>query len=541
MPDDARKPKLPEELKTALLDAAQIIFDFNPNHDPHTGEFSSSGGGGSSAVLRRGYRPPGYKKDTKPGGVDYEFEGDRKSGPSANDIKHANALPTDTVMEDYVKRFGRAALKKLKDSKDAVGCTVDGVQHDQGCDACDTGDNADCTCGAMDAADPPHAKDSIPLTIYEPAQIVMDGEYAPRKTPEGYMIAFSRVARSGIQIYKGKELGVADKEELRVYRPSNEVFSRKSMHSYSGRPITNNHPPQMVDSTNWRKFAIGEIGEDVVRDGEFVRVPMILRDAAAIKDYEGGKAELSLGYTMDLKLEEGRTPHGEIYDAVQTQIRANHLALVNTARGGPALRIGDEGDDAMTKQLTVDGLTISLEPRDAEIVMRHLDDQKKIFDQQQKALDEANVAIKLRDEQISNIKKDSDTKDAKIATLEKQLKDSARTPEQTAAELQAIVMATDQAKKLLGDKFTPAYDIEAIRRQVVDAKMGAAAKNWTADQVRASFESLVALGPTGAPRNAMDRALSDGISVHSSQDARDVAYEKMVNDARNAWKTPQRA
>jgi uncharacterized protein len=383
-------------------------------------------------------------------------------------------------------------------------------------------------------ADDPKPKptaDSISVAVSEPVTPVFDGDFKPRPTSQGYLIAFSRVARSGIQLYKGRELGIDGKDEIRVYRPSNQVFARKSLKSYAGIPITNNHPNEMVDAKNWKQYAIGETGDDVVRDGEYVRVPMILRDAEAIKDYETGKTELSLGYTMDLKLEGGTTPSGEAYDAIQTDIRANHLALVNAARGGPALRIGDDTMNA--KQIVVDGLTVSLDARDAEVVSRFIEKQTK-------EIGDLNAAIKLRDEQISAAKKDGDTKDAKIATLEKQLKDSERTPEQRAAELQELGRVTDAAKKLLGDKFTPAYDAIAIRRQVVDAKMGAVAKDWTPEQVAASFESLATMGPAGGPRNAMDRVLSDGISIHSSQDARDKAYEQMCEDARNAWKTPAR-
>jgi uncharacterized protein len=443
-----------------------------------------------------------------------------------------NAVATDAPETSKFKKAWDA-VHAATDAA-AVGCTISGVDHSAGCKACASGNNADCTCGAMDAAEP-GVHDSLSVTVSEPITLVTDGDYKPRKTSQGFLLAFSRVARSGIQTYKGNEIGVDGKDELRVYRPSNEVFSRKSLQSYAGVPITNDHPPQMVDATNWRKYAVGEIGEDVVRDGEFVRVPMILRDAKAISDYETGKAELSLGYTMDLRLQPGTTSTGVAYDAVQTAIRANHLALVHSARGGPALRIGDDqGDDTMTtaKQIVVDGLTVSLDARDAEVVSRFIEKQAK-------TLDDLNVALKLRDDQISAAKKDSDTKDAKIATLEKQLKDSERTPAQRAAEMAELAKVTDQAKKLLGDKFQPNYDADAIRKQVVDAKMGQTAKDWTPAQIAASFDSFAATAPASPIRNQMDRVLNDGIEVHSSQDARDKAYEAMVNRAQNEWKGPQ--
>ena len=35
---------------------------------------------------------------------------------------------------------------------------------------------------------------------------------------------------------------------------------------------------------------------------------------------------------------------GEEYDAIQTNLHMNHLALVDKARGGDKLRIGDQGN-----------------------------------------------------------------------------------------------------------------------------------------------------------------------------------------------------
>jgi hypothetical protein len=97
----------------------------------------------------------------------------------------------------------------------------------------------------------------------------------------------------------------------------------------------------MVNAQNWRQCAIGQSGGDVARDGDCIRVPLVLMDAAAIAEVRAGKAQLSVGYTADLKWGEGKTASGEVYDAVFTNIRANHVAVVGQARAGPNFRIGD--------------------------------------------------------------------------------------------------------------------------------------------------------------------------------------------------------
>ena len=163
-----------------------------------------------------------------------------------------------------------------------------------------------------------------------------------RRTGDGYLAAFARVARTGVQVYRGSELGRPDLEQVRVYRPPEEVFAPDALKSFAHRPVTLRHPAVPVTARNWKKYAGGQTGDEVVRDGEFVRVPMVMMDQALIDAYErDGIKELSMGYSTDIQWRTGVTDAGEEYDAVQTAIRGNHLAVVPAARGGDQLRIGD--------------------------------------------------------------------------------------------------------------------------------------------------------------------------------------------------------
>ncbi len=165
---------------------------------------------------------------------------------------------------------------------------------------------------------------------------------AVRRTGDGYLTAFAKVARTGIQIYKGRELGRPDLDEVRVYRSPEEVFAPDAMRSFAHRPITLKHPPVPVTARNWKRHAGGQTGGEVVRDGDFVKVPLVLMDQRLIDAYErDGVRELSMGYSTDIQWRQGVTDAGEPYDAVQTAIRGNHLAVVPLARGGDQLRLGD--------------------------------------------------------------------------------------------------------------------------------------------------------------------------------------------------------
>src|SRR5688572_6543179 len=127
--------------------------------------------------------------------------------------------------------------------------------------------------------------------------LLLDAASQVRETRDGYLVAFPRVARTGIQIYRGAEVGRPTTDSVRVYRPEDEVFHKDAMASATFRPITMNHPPEMVTADNWREHAVGQVAGDIARDGEYLRLSVMLMDREAVRDVKDGRRELSLGYT----------------------------------------------------------------------------------------------------------------------------------------------------------------------------------------------------------------------------------------------------
>ena len=213
-----------------------------------------------------------------------------------------------------------------------------------------------------------------------------------RRTQDGYLVADARVARTGIQLYTGREVdpenkhGLRDKAVVRVCRPEEEVFAKDAMHSYAYRPVTDDHPSEQVTAENWKQHSVGQTGGEVARDGEFDRVPLVLMDKAIIAKVEGGKRELSMGYSTELKFQDGVTPSGEQYDAIQTRLKMNHLAVASAARGGSHLKIGDTSKekDMTLKTVTVDGIPVEVTDQGATVIAtlqtRLADAGKKLVD-----------------------------------------------------------------------------------------------------------------------------------------------------------------
>lgn len=362
------------------------------------------------------------------------------------------------------------------------------------------------------------------------------------RTKDGYLSAFARAARSGIQVYRGSELGRPDLETVRVLRPDSEVFSEQSLRSYAHKPVTNDHPATPVTADNWRKFAVGQVGGEILRDKEFVRVPVMLMDRETVKDYEAGKKQLSLGYLADVEWKSG-VHDGVEYDAVQRNIRANHLAVVAAARGGPHLVIGDDNKETeMTektlKQMVVDGVTIEMTDTATQVVEREFTRlRKSVADAEASGADRDKRIKELEDELEKlreSAKKTNDEQTVKIATLEKQVKDSDITPAKLDQMVKDRAGVIAKAKVLLGDKlvFTD-KSLSDIRRQVVSHEMGDVAKDWNDEQVAISFDTITKKVQAS---DAVSDAIAGGLSVQDDRSKLNAAYVKRDQELSNAWK-----
>lgn len=338
-------------------------------------------------------------------------------------------------------------------------------------------------------------------------KITLDGS---RRTGDGYLAANARVARTGIQTYLGREVGKPDMATVKVFRPESEVFHTDALRSFAHRPVTNDHPPEAVSARNWKTHSVGMTGDEIARDGTFVRVPMVVMDQAAIDDVEAGKVELSMGYACDLDWTSGTTPEGEAYDARQTNIRGNHLAIVAAGRAGPQCRIGDSWADLSPnkeplsmKTLMVDGITVEMSDTAVQVVskvLQQLSDAKATVDAHEKKIGELNTAVS--------------TKDGEIAVLKQQVADAKMTPAQIDAAVVARSAVISDAKAITGADVAADGKTDAdIRRAAVEAKLGDAAKGMDDAAVAGAFKALRAsIGDVDPVRSVV----RDGIKTNAN-------------------------
>ncbi len=362
-----------------------------------------------------------------------------------------------------------------------------------------------------------------------------------RRTADGYLVAEVRTARTGIQDYAGHEVGKPEMPVVKVYRSADQVFARDSLGSYAHKPVTNDHPDEAVSAANWKDLAVGQIGDEVARDGEFVRIPLIVMDAAAIKAVDEGKRELSAGYTCDLAWEPGTTPEGEKYDAIQKDIRINHVAIVQRGRAGSQARIGDgvrswgaapftsdqkpKEEKIMTlKTVTVDGIPVEVTDQGATVIgtlQQRLADANTKFADADKA---HQTALAAKDAELAKKDAELDATKAKVlsdADLDKRV--------QTRGDLIAT------AKVIAKDVKTEGLSDAAIRKAVVTAKIGDAAVAGKSDAyIDARFDTLVEDAAKN-PNDPFRTAVKEGLTSDADLTDSNKAYEAMLARDRNAW------
>jgi hypothetical protein len=165
-------------------------------------------------------------------------------------------------------------------------------------------------------------------------------------TDGGQMLVPCKFARTGSQLYSAKQLGLADENPnkvITVWRDEKAVFDVASMETFRSAPVTLGHPkddkgtPIAVTADNSKEFQVGALEGMPTRDEDTLGGTLVLTTQQAIDALEEGTQELSAGYTCDIELVDGKY--------MQTNIRANHIAIVDKGRAGSNCRISDEADE----------------------------------------------------------------------------------------------------------------------------------------------------------------------------------------------------
>jgi uncharacterized protein len=347
----------------------------------------------------------------------------------------------------------------------------------------------------------------------------------------GYMRAPVIIGRTGIQTYTRGELGLDGdpKATIRLMRTADEVFSKDTIDSFEDVPITDGHPSVSVTAENWGTLARGEVRNIGKQEGDLMGGHSLVKDGRLVGKVASGKSAVSCGYDFDLDL----TP-GEGFDGYQRNIRGNHVAIVDVARGGPACRIADHDTKETimnTRKIAVDGLPkFEMDELAAEAVETHVKklaaDRDQVIADFSEAVDTHKTAIKAKDGELTTVKASIASKDTEIADLK------AKFATATAIDVDALVtertQVMDGAKKLAPDLEAKGTSLE-IRKAAIAVACGDELNKVvcagifgddgidkaTESQIKGAFTTLLAL-PKQRELAAQDAAMARTLTGNDS-------------------------
>ena len=205
------------------------------------------------------------------------------------------------------------------------------------------------------------------------------------------------ILKAGIFPYLGSEIGQGEPTRVyKVLRSEEELSKPETIKSFELVPLINEH------------FVLGELGTDtddkpidgIVGESIYFEAPYLKSNIKVFgkhikKLIEVGKIELSAGYSCKYIPVENNPD----YDFIQTDIRANHLALVEAGRNGSDVAV----QDALKFTLDSKELLMNLEDILAQISALSDEDKAKLLATLKPAEDENTEVEKevAKDEEVA--------------------------------------------------------------------------------------------------------------------------------------------
>lgn len=347
------------------------------------------------------------------------------------------------------------------------------------------------------------------------------------KTDEGFIRDTPIVGRTGILVYRN-----ADGTERREYRPPEEAFKADSLASLMGKPITIGHKAFVTAGNAAQVAPVGSVLSAGRQDGNAIRADIV------IYNLDTNARELSCGYSLNLDETPGTTPEGEHYDAIQRDIRYNHLAICSKGRAGIA-RLNMDGsqiiDDEEEKQM-------------AELTKIRLDSGIEY-----ECAPEVKVEIEKMRKDSAEAQKEQDKLQAKFDALEAELK---KEQEGRKADAEAHKANFDEAVKARVEllKVAEAHKVEnadsmtdtEIKTAVIKAVRGDSINldGKSADYIEAAYDMAKAdvkqhedgmAEQRKATQSHDDEGAQGGAQNNDAADDPEAAYQKLIEAERHMY------
>lgn len=271
----------------------------------------------------------------------------------------------------------------------------------------------------------------------------------------GFLVDTPVVARVGVQSYF-----LPDGSERREFRPASEVFKPDSLASYQGKPITLGHVFVNVD--NAKQVVVGSVSGSAVRQDSNVVVPLTVYDKESIEKAKSGVAgELSVGYstvdvetpgwgsneTGEYKLDGEYDSQDDIpsdwvrFDALQTNIVVNHVAMVYKGRAGVAkLNMDSQQENPYT-----DDVKSNIEEKDMTVKIKIDSAEVEVSKDVADHIAKLDSAIEAQKAKVDTIEAERDALKAKVDGIPAEIEKAVKAAKDDAEALAALVTVATEA------------------------------------------------------------------------------------------------
>ncbi len=372
------------------------------------------------------------------------------------------------------------------------------------------------------------------------------------RTTEGFLKGRAIVTCCGVFSYKR-----ADGTLQRELRLPEEVFAPATLESLKLKPLTLNHPAELVTPENADELQVGSLGDnpssttqefnysgnridfEKITDGFNVAIDMIITKKDAIDAVLNGKQGLSMGYTCDIEIAEpGSTWCGVEYDYIQRNIKYNHCAIVDAGRAGDNAKIQLRVDSAdailenklasntnggieMLKKINLDGIDYEAE----ESVIKALNAQKKRADDavaelskfKEDSAKELSVMSAERDTQ----KERADKAEEDLAKAKEEMMNSTKLDEAVNARIELYKNADKAGVEVKNDMKDADIKKAIIAKVFPKANLDGKDENYLNARYDATIEILAEKADSTSRQ-----VLSDNTDIHS--DSVDEARKRMI-------------
>lgn len=175
------------------------------------------------------------------------------------------------------------------------------------------------------------------------------------------------ISKVGVFPYLGKQISdeLEPEKIYYVYRPPEELFSKEAIDSFNENPVPliDNHTMIGDGFTPAEQKGIHGVISNIHRENDQLVGDLAIYSDSMKRQIEGGKKDLSMGYFCTYDLQEGFY-NGQHYDAIQRDLRSNHVALVDEGRCGRSVRVYDSWSfDCMFENTAFDDFKEDDHPR----------------------------------------------------------------------------------------------------------------------------------------------------------------------------------